>query len=83
MCNQVPTLDEVGVKEVPEANQKRNIIGGETVALEQFDLRLEAESEAFIKGSWRPSQVKPDLLEATLSLSAAVTLGTLSVRLYN
>ena len=83
MCNQVPTLNEVGVKEVPVAHQKRKIIGGETVALQQFDLRVEAEREAFIKGSCRPSQVKPNLLEATLSLSAAVALGALSVRLYN
>ena len=52
------------------------------MALKQFDLRLEMEREAFIKGSCRPTQFKFDLLDSTLSMSAAIALGALSVRLY-
>jgi len=79
--SQVPTAGEIGVKNVPLAHQKRRIIGGETVALEQLLLHLKAEKEAFATGQYRPLQVQPDLLNPPPSISAAIAIGTLSVRL--
>ena len=82
MFSQVPTAGEIGVKNVPLAHQKRRIIGGETVALEQLLLHLKAEKEALVTGQYRPlQQAQPDLLNPPLSMSAAIAIGTLSVRL--
>lgn len=82
MCSQVPTLEEVGVTEnlVP-AHQKRKFFGGETVALEQLALRLKVEKDSFDKGFYLPLQVRPDLFAPPLSMSAAIALGAISVRL--
>lgn len=76
-----PTLDELGVKDVPGAHKKRKIVGGETIALKQLADRLKVEKNAFMSGSYRPLQADPDLLGPQLSMSAAITLGAISVRL--
>jgi len=76
-----PTLDDVGVKDVPVAHQKRKIIGGETIALKQLADRLKVEKTAFLSGSYRPLQADPNLLGPQLSMSAAIALGAISVRL--
>lgn len=81
MFSRVPTLNEVGVKENPLAHQKRKLIGGETNALAEMIPRLEVERDAFLKGFYRPNQARPDLLGPPLTLSAAITLGAISVRL--
>ena len=81
MFTSFPTLDDVGVKAIPLAHQKRKLFGGETMALEQLALRLKVEESAFMFGVYRPLQAKPDLLESQLSMSAAIALGAISVRL--
>ena len=81
MFTSFPTLDEVGVKSIPVAYQKRKLIGGETMALKQLALRLKVEESAFVFGVYRPLQANPNLIESQLSMSAAITLGALSVRL--
>ena len=82
MLDQVPKLGEIGVKEIPVAHQKRKIIGGEQNALKQMTLRLTTEKNAFLAGLYRPNQARPDLLGPSLSLSSAICLGAISVRLY-
>ena len=82
MLNQVPKLGEIGVKEIPVAHQKRKIIGGEKNALKQMALRLTVEKNAYLAGLYRPNQARPDLLGPSLSLSSAICLGAISVRLY-
>jgi hypothetical protein len=79
---QLPKLSEIGVKEIPVAHQKRKIIGGERNALKQMALRLTTEKNAFLAGLYRPNQVRPDLLGPSLSLSSAIAVGAVSVRLY-
>ena len=82
MFNGLPTMDEVGVKVIPDfANGKYQLLGGETTALQQMVLRLKLEEHAFIKGFYRPLQARPDLLGPQLSMSAALALGAISVRL--
>ena len=76
-----PTLDEVGVKEIPLVNKRCQLLGGETMALEQMVLRLKLEEHAFVKGFYRPLQARPDILGPQLSMSAAIALGAISVRL--
>ena len=78
----MPTVGDLGVEENPLAHQKRQVVGGETVALQQMAQRLKVEREAFLKGSCRPLQARPDLLGPPLSMSAAIALGAISVRLY-
>ena len=86
MLSKVPSICEVLEfnDEDPSAeghHQKRKLIGGETIALKQLDLRLKAEEEAFISGHCRPLQSKPDLISPPLSMSAAIAIGAISVRL--
>lgn len=75
-------MADVGVPEEPESHRKRRLIGGERNALKHLALRLRAEESAFRAGFYKPTQARPDLLGPPLSLSAALALGTVSVRLY-
>lgn len=77
----VPSLAEVGVPEEPEAHRHRKLFGGETNALKLLDIRLKAEEKAFRSGLYKPTQARPDLLGPPLSLSAALSIGSISVRL--
>jgi cryptochrome len=77
----VPTLSEVGIPENPVDLRGRRIIGGETNALKHFAIRLQAEETAFRGGFYQPNQARPDLLGPPLSLSAAISVGAISVRL--
>lgn len=81
MFSEIPNLVQIGVKEIPVAHQKRKIIGGETNALKQMILRLKAEEKAFLAGLYQPNQARPDILGPSLSLSSAIALGAISVRL--
>ncbi|KAI9563084.1 CRY-D [Daphnia sinensis] len=78
----VPTLGAVGVPENPVGCRNRKIVGGETNALKHFAIRLRAEESAFRSGFYQPNQARPDLLGPPLSLSAAISLGAMSVRLF-
>ena len=77
----IPSLSEIGVADVPLAHQKRRIIGGETIALKHLASRFQAEKSAFIAGFYQPNQARPDLIGPPLSISAAISLGAISVRL--
>ena len=83
MFSNVPTIGEIGVKENVLANQNRRLKGGETVALEQLFSFLKAEEDQLIKeGLYRPLDIKRDsLVSSQQSMSAAIALGTVSVRL--
>lgn len=72
---------DVGVPENLEAHQKRRIVGGESNALKHLAIRLRAEETAFRNGFYQPNQARPDLLGPPLSLSAAISIGAISVRL--
>ena len=72
---------DIGVPENPILHQKRKITGGETKAIKDLVIRLDVEEASFRRGIVRPSQNKPDLLGPPLSLSAAISLGAISVRL--
>lgn len=67
--------------ENPVGCRNRKIIGGETNALKHFEIRLRAEETAFRSGFYQPNQARPDLLGPPLSLSAAISVGAMSVRL--
>ncbi|KAL7030961.1 hypothetical protein ACKWTF_006847 [Chironomus riparius] len=54
--------------------------GGEKRALEQLELRLAIEQDAFKNGTYLPNQANPDLLGVSTSMSAALRFGCLSVR---
>ncbi|XP_046642554.1 cryptochrome-1-like isoform X1 [Daphnia pulicaria] len=78
----VPTLSQIGVPENPVGCRGRRIFGGETNALKHFAIRLQAEETAFRSGFYQPNQARPDLLGPPLSLSAAISVGAISVRLF-
>ncbi|GIY19476.1 cryptochrome-1 [Caerostris extrusa] len=72
--------EELGVP-MEHIQQKNKIwIGGETRAIEHLGDRLKVEEEALANGFFMPNQVNPDLLGPSMSLSAALSLGCLSVR---
>lgn len=77
----IPSLKDVGVPEQPEACRKRRLVGGETNALQHLAIRLKAEESAFHAGFYQPTQARPDILGAPLSLSSSLSLGSVSVRL--
>ena len=77
-----PSLADLGVNAKPGDGQKRRLIGGETRALSHMAVRLKSEEAAFRCGRYQPNQARPDLLGIPLSLSAALSLGCLSVRRY-
>lgn len=54
--------------------------GGEKRALEQLQLRLEVERNAFENGTYLPNQANIDLIGQPTSMSAALRFGCLSVR---
>ncbi|XP_046452816.1 cryptochrome-1-like [Daphnia pulex] len=78
----VPTLSQIGVPENPVGCRGRRIFGGETNALKHFAIRLQAEETAFRSGFYQPNQARPDLLGPPLSLSAAISVRAISVRLF-
>ena len=57
-------------------------MGGESNALKHLEIRLKAEENAFKRGFYQPNQARPDILGPPLSLSAAMSNGAISVRLY-
>lgn len=77
----MPTLKDIGVPENPVGHQKRKIIGGETNALRALESRLRVEETAFRNGFYQPNQARPNLLGPPMSMSAAISVGALSVRL--
>ena len=77
----VPTLSVVGIPENPVDRRGRRIFGGETNALKDFAIRLQAEETAFRSGFYQPNQARPNLLGPPLTLSAAISFGAISVRL--
>ncbi|XP_055950028.1 cryptochrome-1-like [Argiope bruennichi] len=72
--------EDLGV--YPECIQQKNKIwvGGEVRALEHLRERLKVEEAALADGFFMPNQAQPDLLGPSMSLSAALSLGCLSVR---
>ncbi|GFU12876.1 cryptochrome-1 [Nephila pilipes] len=72
--------DDLGVFMECIQQSNRIWIGGETHALKHLDARLKVEEEALESGIFMPNQAKPDLLGPSMSLSAALSLGCLSVR---
>ncbi|KAF8773899.1 Cryptochrome-1 like protein [Argiope bruennichi] len=72
--------EDLGV--YPECIQQKNKIwvGGEVRALEHLRERLKVEEAALADGFFMPTQAQPDLLGPSMSLSAALSLGCLSVR---
>ena len=68
--------------EFQESNNKRVLLGGETQALKYLEKRLQAEERAFLAGLYQPNQARPDILGLPLSLSASLSFGALSIRLY-
>lgn len=54
--------------------------GGERRALQQLQVRLEVEQQAFEKGTYLPNQANIDLIGPPTSMSAALRFGCLSVR---
>ena len=54
--------------------------GGEKRALEQLEMRLAVEQDAFKDGTYLPNQANSDLLGVSTSMSAALRFGCLSVR---
>lgn len=74
----VPTPEELGY--YPENNELTAFEGGETAALALLQERLKVEEDAFRDGYILPNQVNPDILGPSLSMSAAIRFGCLSVR---
>ncbi|ROT82146.1 putative cryptochrome-1 isoform X1 [Penaeus vannamei] len=64
----------------PENNELTAFEGGETAALALLQERLKVEEDAFRDGYILPNQVNPDILGPSLSMSAAIRFGCLSVR---
>jgi len=78
----MPSLSEIGVADIPLAQRKRRIIGGEVTALKTLETRLRAEKSAFLAGFYQPNQARPDLLGPPLSISSAISMGAISVRFF-
>lgn len=82
MFRHVPTIDEIGVKENLLINQNRKLMGGETIGLEKLARRIE-EHEAIISGrDQSAANAKLDFIDYSSSMSAAIALGTISIRRY-
>lgn len=78
MFDGVPTLARLGVADKSECR----LLGGETEGLLQLSRRLKVEEAAFRSGFYQPNNARPDILgNSNVSLSAAVSLGCVSVRL--
>ncbi|CAL4241060.1 unnamed protein product, partial [Meganyctiphanes norvegica] len=78
LYNGVPTPEQLGYD--PEGREDMQYIGGETYALKLLKQRLVTEEEAFINFFILPEQTKQDLLGPPMSLTAAISIGCLSVR---
>lgn len=72
-------LEHYASPDIPEQEQKI-WYGGETKALELFQVRLRSELEAFKSDIVMVNQYNPKLLEPPLSLSAYLRFGALSIR---
>lgn len=67
----------------PEPNIGERMVrweGGESRALTLLEERVNVERNAFKEGYYLPNQARPDLLGRPTSLSAALSIGCLSVR---
>jgi len=74
----IPTAEMLGFKTPPGAN--KIFKGGETRALEYFNLRLKRERASFENGGFLPNRRDPDILYPTKSLSPDLKFGCISVR---
>ncbi|XP_071792205.1 cryptochrome-1-like isoform X1 [Asterias amurensis] len=76
----LPPFEDFGVK-MEHVEQERQLwIGGETRALELFEVRIRKEAAAFKAGYCLPNQYMPELLGPPMSLSPYLRFGCLSVR---
>lgn len=80
---QIPSPEDFDIFcEHPDAKIYLKWKGGETEALKSLTLRLNVEKQAFENGTYLPNQANPNLLGSSTSMSAALRLGCLSVRLF-
>ncbi|XP_038072863.1 cryptochrome-1-like isoform X1 [Patiria miniata] len=76
----LPHFQDIAPK-MEHPDQERQLwIGGETRALELFEVRVRREAAAFKAGYCLPNQYMPDLLGPPMSLSPYLRFGCLSVR---
>ncbi|CAL4196199.1 unnamed protein product, partial [Meganyctiphanes norvegica] len=78
LYNGVPSPEQLGF--YPEGREDMQYIGGETHALKLLEKRLSIEEESLSDFFTLPEVINPDLLGPSMSLSAAITIGCLSVR---
>lgn len=81
LMNEIPKPEDFLIfREKTESEVYLKWKGGEKRALEQLELRLAVEQDAFSNGTYLPNQANPDLLGVSTSMSAALRFGCLSVR---
>lgn len=81
LMNEVPKPEDFGIfREKTGSEVYLKWKGGEHRALEQLELRLAVEQDAFRNGTYLPNQANSDLLGVSTSMSAALRFGCLSVR---
>ncbi|CAL4175159.1 unnamed protein product, partial [Meganyctiphanes norvegica] len=78
LYNEVPTPELLGC--YPQGREDMQNIGGETHALNLLKRRLSMEEETLSEFFIHPEMINPDLLRQSMSLTAAITIGCLSVR---
>lgn len=82
LFSSIPRLGEIGALDGASGCLKRVIVGGEKRALEDLTRRLHVEESAFKAHLYQPNQARPNLLGPPMTLSAAISAGALSIRLY-
>ena len=81
LLDHVPTTpEELGCQSKEGQEHAKKYVGGETEALEHLAKRLALESSAFMKNSFLPNRIDPDILCPPRSLSPDLKFGCLSIR---
>ena len=81
LLDHVPTKpEELGCQKKEGHEYAKKYVGGETEALEHLAKRLALESSAFMKNSFLPNRIDPDILCPPRSLSPDLKFGCLSIR---